>query len=526
MKKNYFLFLLISYLILGCNNLHSQSFVLNVENFRHYIDVFNKDDNEIYGGYFSNNEAWKFLSMNIPIFNCPDKELEKTYYFRWWTFRKHIKQTPEGFVITEFLPDVPWAGKYNTISCPAGHHFYEGRWLHNSIYLQDYANFWFKGGGEPRRYSFWAANSILTFAEVHQKKELVVELLPFFDKNYKAWEKDKLCEDGLFWQMDDRDGMELSIGGSGKRTTINSYMFGEAEAIFLIANLAGNNALMEEYEVKAAMLKSLILSKLWDEQNDFFKTLPIDSEKLVNVRELHGYTPWYFSIPGKKHSSAWNYILQTDGFQAPFGPTSAEQDHPDFMISYEGHECQWNGPSWPFATSVTLKAMANLLRNYNQRVISKYDFMQLLLTYSMSHRRTMNNGSEICWIDENLNPYTGDWISRSRLKNWHDNGWSHEKGGVERGKDYNHSAFCDFIISDLVGIRSSMGKKLEINPLIPSNYWNWFCLDNVNYHGKIIAIIWDREGTKYQKGKGFFVFLNGEIKHHSDSIRKVEINLY
>ena len=36
----------------------------------------------------------------------------------------YLKETPEGFVITEFLPDVPWAGKYNTISCPAGHHFY------------------------------------------------------------------------------------------------------------------------------------------------------------------------------------------------------------------------------------------------------------------------------------------------------------------------------------------------------------------------------------------------------------------
>src|SRR3990172_5360615 len=25
------------------------------------------------------------------------------YYFRWWTFRKHIKQTPAGLVLTEFI---------------------------------------------------------------------------------------------------------------------------------------------------------------------------------------------------------------------------------------------------------------------------------------------------------------------------------------------------------------------------------------------------------------------------------------
>jgi len=28
-----------------------------------------------------------------------------------------------------------------------------------------------------------------------------------------------------------------------------------------------------------------------------------------------------------------------------------------------------------------------------------------------------------------------------------------DKGGVERGKDYNHSTFCDLIITGLVGLR-------------------------------------------------------------------------
>lgn len=37
---------------------------------------------------------------------------------------------------------------------PAGHHFYEGRWLRNPDYLDDYARFWFRKGGEPRQYSF------------------------------------------------------------------------------------------------------------------------------------------------------------------------------------------------------------------------------------------------------------------------------------------------------------------------------------------------------------------------------------
>src|SRR5690606_26403057 len=98
--------------------------VLNRGDFKSYIDAFNKYDEELYPQAVPNADAWVFLRENIPFFECPDKQLERTYYFRWWTYRKHIKQTPGGYIITEFLPDVPWAGKYNAISCPAAHHFY------------------------------------------------------------------------------------------------------------------------------------------------------------------------------------------------------------------------------------------------------------------------------------------------------------------------------------------------------------------------------------------------------------------
>jgi hypothetical protein len=521
-----FISLITSSKLLSCQNpvtfsvdpVEKNSFVLKWAEFSPYITDFNKNDDEIYVQYYPNYKADEFLKENIPYFNCPDQELEKTYYFRWWTFRKHIKMTPAGFVITEFLPDVSWAGKYNSISCPAGHHFYEGRWLHDQVYLESYANFWFKGGVEPRRYSFWAANSIFAFACVQQNKNLVTNLLPFFDQNYSEWEKTHLCADGMFQQTDDRDGMEVSIGGSGKRATINSYMLGDAEAIASIAGMAGNTTLKKTYEDKSAALKSLLQNKLWNINAGFFETLPIHSDTLVGVRELHGYTPWYFNIPEEKYSSAWTYLLTTAGFKAPFGPTTAEQTNAGFKVVYEGHECQWNGPSWPFATSVTLKAMANLLHNYSQTIVSKSDYIQQLNTFSNSHRRINENGKQVCWIDENLNPFTGDWISRTMLK-------SKNALPKERGKDYNHSSFCDLIISDLIGVQPSMSNRLTIDPLVPSEYWDWFCLDHVKYHDKILTIVWDRDGSKYHKGKGFSVFVDGELKHNSEAIERIEIQL-
>ena len=74
-----------------------------------------------------------------------------------------------------------------------------------------------------RSYSFWAADAMWARYLVTADKQHVTDLLADLVNNYKAWEKMRLAPDGLFWQIDDRDGMEVSIGGSGKRATINSY---------------------------------------------------------------------------------------------------------------------------------------------------------------------------------------------------------------------------------------------------------------------------------------------------------------
>jgi len=517
-------FLCISFLLNTASASDTRNtFVLKAESFKHYIDTFNENDEELYVQHISNEKAWEFVGANVPLFECPDKDLERTYYFRWWTYRKHIKLTPDGFVITEFLPKVGWSGKHNTINCPAGHHFYEGRWLHNRKYLDDYAVFWFRKGGSVRSYSFWAADAMWARYLVTADKQHVTDLLADLSNNYKAWEKTRLEPDGLFWQIDDRDGMEVSIGGSGKRATINSYMYGDAIAIARIATLAGTKELASEYQAKAAKIKELVQARLWDSKAKFFKTLPRKAEKLVDVRELLGYVPWCFNLPdvGKGYEVAWKQLMDPKGFYAPFGPTTAEQRHVKFSISYKGHECQWNGPSWPFATTQTLTALANLLNNYKQDAISKADYFETLKIYTQSHRLKRENGRVVPWIDENLNPYTGDWISRTRLKSWRNGTWNAGKGGKERGKDYNHSSYCDLIISGLVGLRPRSDDIVEVNPLIGADTWEWFCLDNVLYHGQIITIIWDKTGKKYGKGKGLRVFANGKEIAQSETIGRV-----
>ncbi len=498
--------------------------VLTTDQLARYVDTFNSTDEPLYAN-IPNADAAALLRDNIPLFECPDKDFERTYFFRWWTFRKHMKKTPDGYVITEFLPNVPWSGKHNTISCAAGHHFHEGRWLRDPKYLNDYALFWFRGGGSPRSYSFPAANAMLARYLVNLDPDVPIDLLNDLVANYEAWEERRLEPDGLFWQIDDRDGMEVSVGGSGKRATINSYMYGDARAIAQIARLAGRTELARRFSAKADRLRELVQAKLWDRRAGFFKVLPRGEDaRLVDVREQHGYTPWYFGLPepNKGFEVAWKHLMSPDGFHAPFGPTTTERRHPGFKLAYTNHECQWNGPSWPMSTSITLTAAANVLNDYPQDTIGKADYFETLKIYTRCHRLKREDGRVVPWIDENINPLTGDWISRTRLKSWKNGTWDAGKGGRERGKDYNHSTYCDLIITGLVGLRPRADAVVEVNPLLPPGTWDSFCLDNVSYHGHTLSIIWDKDGTVYKRGAGLTVLADGRKIGHCDTLARVK----
>jgi len=493
--------------------------ILNPWKFQHYIQNFNHNDVERTTNYIDDHAAWGWLEKNIPLFECPDKGLEEMYYFRWWTFRKHLRQTPTGFVVTEFLPDVPWAGENNnTISCSAAHHFYEGRWLRDRRYLKDYAYFWFRKGGEPRRYSFWAADAIKAWTMVTDDQQVGIDLLPDLIKNYQAWEKDHQDANGLFWQTDDRDGMEVSIGGSGYRPTINSYLYGDAMAIGDIAQWAGQGDESLAFRLKADKLRELVEDKLWDETAGFYKTLPrAENSSLVDVRELVGYVPWYFDLPKPGHEVAWKQLIDTNGFRAPYGPTTAEQRHPRFMFKYD-HECLWNGPSWPLATAQTLTAMANLLNHYRQDFVGKQDYLDLLKTYAREQHLTLPDGKVIPFIDEDLDPFSGKWLARSIL-------YQSNREDKDRGRDYNHSTFNDLIISGLVGLRPRMDQWVEVNPLIPEGAMAYFCLDGVRYHDFDLTILYDQTGKRYGKGAGVRVFADGQEIGYSPKLQWLRAKL-
>ncbi len=485
--------------------------VLKAEDFSGYAKGFNQGNPENIINFIPDALSWDWMKLNVPLFECPDKDFERIYYFRWWTLRKHIKYTEDGFVLTEFLDQVGHSGKHNTISCALGHHIYEGRWLRNPLYIDDYIRFWYRGDkgkafSHFSNFSHWTANASYNRYLVNMDGEFVTSLLQDFAADFESWREKKGVSNGMFWQYDVRDGMEESISGSryakNVRPTLSVYMYANALAMSRISELAGKNDLERKWRNEAAKIKSLVQSLLWDGESKFFKA-QYESGSLCDAREAIGFIPWYFNLPDAGYEEAWLQLKDTQGFLAPMGLTTAERRHPLFRANGVG-TCEWDGAVWPFATSQTLGAMANVIRNYKQEYVSRQDYFDALVTYARSHNR---DGKP--YIGEYLDERTGQWLTPES----------------DRSRFYNHSTFSDLVISGLCGLVPRDDNIIEVNPLIPQDSWDWFCLDNVIYHGKTITILWDKNGTKYRKGPGLRVYADGLEIAQRNSLGPVKAEL-
>ncbi len=463
------------------------------------------------------NQDWDWYAENIPFFDSPDEELNATYYYRWELLTKHLVYgSPEsGYTFTEFIDRPFWSGTYGAISCPLGHQFYEVRWIKDRRIIEDFARYWFETpGAEPRSYSNWYGNAMWATYAVLGDQGLLRRVYPHMERQVAGWTEER-WDPGheMYRWVGAWDGMETNInsrltddefgGAEGYRPTLNSYLFADLSALSKTASLLGEEEKSSDYQARASALKERVQEELWDPGREFFfhqfafdekdgiraKTLTYQSGPYAgdpHGRELLGYVPWQFNLPDPGYEAAWKFLMDPEYFWAPFGPTGVEQGDPQFFVS--PHCCIWSGNAWPYATTQTLVALANLLNDYDQDVITRDDYVRLLLTYAQSHRM-----DDRPYIAEAADPFTGSWAGH--------NAFYHSE-------HYLHSGFVDPVITGLVGLRPRADDTLVVNPLAPEE-WDYFALQGVDYHGHDLSIVWDREGTHYGQGPGLAVYLDG-----------------
>jgi len=481
-----------------------------------YFKKFNENDCEEVIHHISNENAEAFLLENAPRLYCPNKTIEETFAFRTWTMRKHIMDTEDGFLLSEFLTNthLSWAGKHNTINAALTHHLNEFRWLKNSDILLDYIRFFLIGEGNAYAYHTPALTAMYNFCLVTANEDFLLENIKAFEEYFKGWEERHLTKNGLYWSIDDREGTEFTISGNtpdmvrrkGLRPLLNSCMFADALSLSKIFKLSGDLDKADFYLKKSEAIKKAVEEKMWD--GEFFKAIhPLDEDfdrqidckdipAECNARELMGYIPWAFSLPSEGREGCFKLLKDEKVFNATTGFTTADISHERFLF-YEEKACTWNGNVWPYATSYTINAVIELLNNYKQGTVNEKDLYDFILKYAEMHY-SVEDGKKINFIDEVMRPFEFVWnvreVARSGYK---------LTGGQNRGRDYNHSTFIDLVLRGLCGVDTTKN-ALVINPRV-SGIWEWFKLENLTFRKERYNVYYDEKGTVFGKGCGVII---------------------
>jgi hypothetical protein len=467
------------------------------------------------------NRDFAWFAARIPAFESPDAAIDATYYYRWELVTKHLTYgSPEtGYTFSEFIDRPFWSGAYGAISCPLGHQMEEIRWLNDPGIIEDFARYWFETpGAQPRSYSNWYGAAVWETYEVLADTGFLHRLLPYMKRQYAGWLAEHWdgghrllrwdgLHDGMERNINSRQTDDFDAGAEGYRPTLNSYLFADAGAIARAAALFGDSTTAREFSSRADSLRRRVQEELWDERRTFFLhqsahdekdgvralTRTYDTGKYAgdaHGRELIGYVPWQFDLPepNKGYERAWRFLLDSAAFLAPYGPTTTERHDPQFYSSPRC--CWWSGNSWPYATTQTLVALANLLNHYQQNVVNARDWMTLFSIYTHTQRK---DGRP--YVAEAANPDNGSWDG-------HDTPYHSEH--------YFHSGYVNLVITGVVGLRPRADDSVEVNPLAPGD-WSWFALDDLRYHGRRLSVLWDRNGTRYRHGPGLILLADGQV---------------
>ncbi len=176
----------------------------------------------------------------------------------------------------------------------------------------------------------------------------------------------------------------------------------------------------------------------------------------------------------------------------------ATQNHDDTNC------CHWDGVSWPYDTSMILTGLANLLQDYPaQTYVTKQTYDTLLSQFA-----TVQHKNGIPYIAEAANGDTGDWVYDAS----------------DFSEHYNHSSFVDLVLTGLFGVKPQANDSVQLKPLVPDG-WSYFAVQNVPYHGHLLTMVWDQDGTHYNAGTGLQVCQDGARIYQSAALGNATVTV-
>ena len=187
---------------------------------------------------------------------------------------------------------------------------------------------------------------------------------------------------GLYFWADDRmigiDNNPACFGrpeGSCADVYLNVFMVGEFRAFSELLKMRGDEALSEEYELRAQALCASIEREIWDEYTDFY--YPQDlltrlrSDKWfhrgmkirwksfpLKIKSWAGFLPLLYGIASSERAEKMKRHLSESAFAAPYGIRTLANDEKMYDLSATSNPSNWLGAIWTVANFCVFEGLA------------------------------------------------------------------------------------------------------------------------------------------------------------------------
>ena len=193
-------------------------------------------------------------------------------------------------------------------------------------------------------------------------KEMAQKLLKFHKWWYRFRDHDKngLCEYGATqnkligakWESGMDDGVRFDNGKmvqnrdkawsiNQESVDLNSYLYADKIHLASIFSVLGDEAKATEFKRDAAKLKSLIQTKMFNQDTGFFYDIRLADKTFIKVQGPEGWIPLWAGVATQEQANQVVIIMTDTSKFATYIPfPTVPKDHPEFMTGY------WRGAVW------------------------------------------------------------------------------------------------------------------------------------------------------------------------------------
>lgn len=514
-------------------------------------------------GPIGKDNVAEFLGDKIPTFLSSNEDFTETYNYRWWAISKHLRKWKGVWVFTEFFGWPGHGSRSGAIPCPAGHQFYDLRWMRDPQYLQSYVDFYMSGFAsknnqregfpfhgrssrpESHHYSSWMIDGVEAFLKVHPNENWRDEVLPHMEKHQQVWDdkftvqKPGAKTDGMYRILDLYDGNEFTISASipliksagafevYKEDTWKKHYLGwgainrmrksqivkdHPEAFrnaypqmhlvrpsFTAYMFANVRSLGELYSQKAA--KTGLAEDKKKAEHYTQKSNAIQKQTLALLwDEEDQFFYAYTAADNPAGVLDWKVKVRESVGYTPWYFNMLPKGEGKYSVAWDQF-----GQRDGFMGDRGMTTAERRSPYYNEKVYAwngrGWPFQNSIAYKSFANYLRNYKGNESAADRDLLYKHIAQYVKmHGKKRNIGEYYLPTTSSSFGGVKDYFHSTFPDMIIEDLLGFQSSHKDHFSLKPLLPEEEWDFFYLGDILYRGREIDIVWKKDWDAEKAG--------------------------